>query len=208
MADALSFIADPVLPDHAASPLAGHYERGEFGALTDAGPGVVLGERFGLAIAEVAAWRGSEVKMRAAIKTAAGLTLKAAPGSGVSKKDIAGFNIASGRWLVSGDKSGLVAAIDAAAGEHGTITDLSHGRTVIRIDGQKSRWVLAKLFAVDFADSAFAAGNGLSTAHHDIHSQIQRVGPNAFDIYVFRSFARSFWRLLRHSAEEVGYRVE
>lgn len=208
MAETLSYIADPVLTDHADSPLAGHFARGEFGATGEAAPGVVLTERFGLAIAEAAAWRGEEAKIRPAVKSAAGLTLKAAPGSGAHKDDASAFNIAPGRWLVSGAKPGLVTALDKAASPHGTVTDLSHGRTVIRIDGEKSRWVLAKLFAVNLSEDELAGGDGLATAHHDIQAQIQRVGSNAFDIYVFRSFARSFWHLLRRCSEEVGYRVE
>lgn len=208
MAEVLSYTADPVIADHADSPLAGHYERGNFGAVGEAGPGIILSERFGLAIAEAAAWRDAEAKMRAAIKKASGLTLKTGPGAGAFGEDATAFNIAPGRWLVSGGTPGLVATLDRASGEHGTVTDLSHGRTLIRIDGEKSRWVLGKLFAVNLADDALAKGDGLATAHHDIHVQIQRVGLNTFDIYVFRSFARSFWHLLRRSSEEVGYRVE
>jgi methylglutamate dehydrogenase subunit D len=44
--------------------------------------------------------------------------------------------------------------------------------------------------------------------HHDIHANIQRIDDETFDIYVFRTFARSFWQTLGHAAEEVGYRVE
>ena len=38
-------------------------------------------------------------------------------------------------------------------------------------------------------------------------AQIQRTGPEQFDLYVFRSFARSFWTALCHASEEVGYEV-
>ncbi|QKV17334.1 sarcosine oxidase subunit gamma [Oricola thermophila] len=208
MADLPPFIADPVRPEFAKSPLSGAYEHGEFGAIGGTGPGVVLLERFGIAIAEVASWRGSEAKIRNAIRQACGLSLKTAPGSGTIKGEKSAFNIAPRRWLVSGGEPALAAALDTAVAGHGTVTDLGHGRTVIRIDGEKSRWVLAKIFAVDLADEALARGNGLATAHHDISARIQRVGPNAFDVYVFRSFARSFWHLLCRSSEEVGYRVE
>ena len=208
MAEPKSFVADPVLAKHAASPLQGHVESGEYGALRDEGPGVRLSERFGVAIAEVAAWKGGESQCRAAIKTAAGLTLKTAPGSGSVKPQAAAFNTAPGRWLVSGEDAGLVTKLADAVGEDGSVVDLSHGRTGIRIDGPKSRRVLAKLFAIDFSEKALPKGNGLSTAHHDILAQIQRVDADAFDILVFRSFARSFWHLLCRSSEEVGYRVE
>jgi heterotetrameric sarcosine oxidase gamma subunit len=69
--------------------------------------------------------------------------------------------------------------------------------------------VLAKLFAVDLADEALAKGNGLSPRLIMIFTRKSSASTaKAFDIYVFRSFARSFWHLLRRSAEEVGYRVE
>lgn len=208
MADVLSHIADPVGAAHAASPLEGHYHHGEFGALSDDGIGVTLAERFGLSIADIAAWRGSETEARAAINTIRGLNLKAGAGAGSAGKTATGFNIAPGRWLVSSNSASLVTDLAEAAGESATITDLSHGRTVITVDGAKSRWVLAKLFAVDLSDAVLPVGHGLATAHHDIFASIQRTGADAFDVYVFRSFARSFWHPLCRSAEEVGYRVE
>jgi sarcosine oxidase subunit gamma len=67
--------------------------------------------------------------------------------------------------------------------------------------------VLSKLFAIDFALLAFPVGSGVATVHHDIFAQIQRTGEDAFDAYVFRSFARSFWKMLGHAAEEAGYEV-
>lgn len=66
---------------------------------------------------------------------------------------------------------------------------------------------MAKLFALDFALQSFPLGAGRATLHHDIHAMVQRVGDDAFDVYVFRSFARSFWKALCHAAEEVGYEV-
>ena len=208
MAEPKSFIADPVLAKQAVSPLASHVETGEFGALHDEGPGVVLFERFGLSIAEVVAWKSGESKCRAAIKAASGLTLKTAPGSGTTKPATAAFNIAPARWLVSGEDAQLAAKLAEAVGDNGSVINLSHGRSVLRINGPKSRRVLSKLFAIDFAEEAFAKGDGLSTIHHDFMVQIQRVDDDAFDIYVFRSFARSFWHVLCRSSEEVGYRVE
>ena len=67
--------------------------------------------------------------------------------------------------------------------------------------------MLSKLFAIDFSPTALPLGAGRSTMHHDIFTQIQRTGPTAFDLYVFRSFARSFWKMLCHASEEVGYEV-
>ena len=77
----------------------------------------------------------------------------------------------------------------------------------LRIAGPRAEWVLSKLFALDFAPDAFPVEAGRATAHHDIFVQLQRTREDAFDLYVFRSFARSFWHSLCHAAEEVGYEV-
>jgi sarcosine oxidase subunit gamma len=95
----------------------------------------------------------------------------------------------------------------AISPETGTVTDLSHGRTAIRISGPKAGWVLAKFFAIDFSLVSFPVGAGRSTVHHDIFAQIQRSASDQFDVYVFRSFARSFWHALCRASEEVGYEV-
>ena len=80
-------------------------------------------------------------------------------------------------------------------------------RTALRIAGPKAEWVLSKLFAIDFSTENLPQGAGISTNHHEVFAQIQRTGPDQFDIYVFRSFARSFWHTLCRAAEETGYEV-
>jgi sarcosine oxidase subunit gamma len=187
------------------SPLGAAYKPGRHGNI-DKLPGVQLGEPRPGSIVEVVAWAGSEKAVLAAIKSVTGLTIPDSPGGGMAKADKAGFGFAPGRWLVVGQAEGVGAALREAVGiEAGTVTDLSHGRTAIRIAGERAEWVLSKFFAIDFAAAAFPVGEGRSTAHHDIFAQIQRTGKNQFDVYVFRSFARAFWTALGHAADEVGY---
>ena len=96
---------------------------------------------------------------------------------------------------------GSIVQLAAWRGEEGAMI------SAIRIAGPKAEWVLAKFFAIDFSLPALPVGSGLSTVHHDIFAQIQRTGADRFDVYVFRSFARSFWGSLCHASEEVGYEV-
>jgi heterotetrameric sarcosine oxidase gamma subunit len=186
------------------SALAPAYAPGRHGSMAN-GAGVTLSEQQPGSIVQVAAWPGHDAALRAAIAKATGLKIAEAPGSGAAAKTGAAFAFAPGRWLVVGDNEGLASALSTAIGDSGTVTDLSHGRTALRIDGAKAEWVLAKLFAIDFG--AIAVGNAVSTNHHEIFAQIQRTGPSRFDLYVFRSFARSFWTVLCGAAEEVGYEV-
>lgn len=190
------------------SPLAPVLRPGRY-ARADQGIGVTLAEVQPGSIVQLAAWPGQQAGILAAIREVMGLFVPGGPGSGVATETKSAFGFAPGKFLGSDQEEGLFNAFANAVGtEAGTVTDLSHGRTVIRIAGPKAEWVLAKFFAVDFSPSAFSVGSGISTVHHDIFAQIQRTGAAQFDVYVFRSFARSFWNSVCHASEEVGYEVE
>jgi heterotetrameric sarcosine oxidase gamma subunit len=172
------------------------------------GVGVTIAEIAPGSIVQLAAWRGEEAAMIAAIRDVTGLSLPDGAGGGIASKTKAAFGFAPGKFLVADQDEGLAAGfLTAIAPDTGTITDLSHGRTAIRIAGPRVGWVLAKFFAIDFSLQSFPLGSGISTVHHDVFAQIQRTDADQFDIYVFRSFARSFWKSLCHASEEVGYEV-
>lgn len=190
------------------SPLGAAFKLGSHGNF-EAGTGVTLSETQPGSILQLAAWPGAEKQVIAAIRSVSGITLPDGAGGGVAGDEKAAFGFAPGRFMLIDDNENLAAAFSGVIKpEIGTLTDLSHGRTAIRIKGTKAEWVLAKFFAIDFSIVAFPIGAGRSTTHHDIFAQIQRSGVDQFDIYVFRSFARSFWKALCHASEEVGYVVE
>lgn len=189
------------------SPLEPVFRPGSHGNFVD-GVGVTLSEIAPGSIVQLAAWPGEEKKLMAAISSITGLKLADGAGAGASSERYAAFGFAPGKFLVTDTSEGLDTTLAGkVASTVGTVTDLSHGRTALRITGAKAEWVLAKLFAIDFALAAFPQGSGISTTHHDIFTQIQRSGPDNFDLYVFRSFARSFWKMLCHASDEVGYEV-
>jgi sarcosine oxidase subunit gamma len=178
----------------------GNFEHGVEVLLSETRPGSIL---------QLAAWPGEEKKLMAAIRSVTGLALPDGAGGGIADGAKAVFGSAPGKFTVVDEAEGLASAFaKAVTPAIGTVTDLSHGRTAIRIAGPKAEWVLAKFFAIDFALPAFPVGAGRSTTHHDVFAQIQRTGADQFDIYVFRSFARSFWKALCHASEEVGYEVQ
>jgi methylglutamate dehydrogenase subunit D len=190
------------------SPLAPVLRPGRH-ELVDHSVGVTLAEVQPGSIVQLAAWRGEEGALISAISEVTGLALPDGAGGGVSTETKAAFGFAPGKFLVADQDEGLADAFaNTVTSSTGTVTDLSHGRTVIRIGGPKGEWVLAKFFAIDFSLTAIPVGSGLSTVHHDIFAQIQRAGAEQFDVYVFRSFARSFWNSLCHASEEVGYEVQ
>lgn len=189
------------------SPLGPDMRGGRY-ANTAAAIGVALSELSPGSIVQLAAWPDTAAAARAAIATTMKLDVADAPGAGAVSGESAAFGIAPGRFLLIDEDEGLAARLaKAVPASTGSVTDLSHGRTALRVEGEKAEWVLAKLFAVDFSAKRFAVGSGVTTCHHDIFAQIQRSGPRRFDLYVFRSFARSFWNALCHAAEETGYEI-
>jgi len=189
------------------SPLGLAWKPGTYGKVLG-GAGVVLEETAPGSIVQAAAFPGEEKALIGILAEVAGLSLPDGAGAGVVADGKAAFGFAPGRFLVVDPEEGLGARLQSAVPVAvGTVTDLSHGRTAIRISGSKAEWVLSKLFPIDFFLPAFPEGAGRSTIHHDIFAQIQRTGASQFDLYVFRSFARAFWTTLCHAAEEVGYEV-
>jgi len=190
------------------SPLEPVYHPGSHGNF-EHGIDVILSETRPGSILQVAAWPGEEKRLIDAIGKVTGLTLPDGAGGGASNGGRAAFGFAPGKFTVVDEAESLATAFAGVITPAiGTLTDLSHGRTAIRIAGPKAEWVMAKFFAIDFALPAFPLGAGRSTNHHDVFAQIQRSSADQFDIYVFRSFARSFWKALCHASEEVGYEVQ
>lgn len=189
------------------SPIGAAYRPGSHGNFSS-GVGFRMMDLRPGSIAEIVAWPGSDATVLAVISAVTDLKLGATPGAGSVQATKSAFGFAPGKWLVIDQAEDTGARLSAAiTPDSGTVTDLSHGRTVIRVSGSRVEWVLSKLFAVDFALVAFPVSSGRATAHHDIFAQIQRTGESQFDVVVFRSFARSFWKTLGHLAEEVGYEV-
>jgi sarcosine oxidase subunit gamma len=88
-----------------------------------------------------------------------------------------------------------------------SVSDQSHGRVIFCLEGPRARDVLAKGTAVDLHRRAFEPGRSAVTqmAHVGVH--IAQVGPDAFELSLFRGFAQSFWEWLTEMSGEYGYEV-
>ena len=173
------------------SPLTGIALQGRFGASKGA-PGVVLSLRHPLSIVTVIARAGQGEA------TAAALGGHDAHWAGPDQY----FVLAEGR----GDGE-LHRELKSRLAGVASVIDQSHGRVMIRISGPKARAVLAKGTPVDLHPDEFPVGKSALTqmAHVGVH--LTRVGPDAFDLSVFRGFSESFWEWLTEQAGEFGYQV-
>ena len=83
------------------------------------------------------------------------------------------------------------------------LTPLSSGRTRLSLEGEKARALLAHCAAVDFSKPAFGTGACAMTGIHHTPVLIHCTGPEAFQLYVMRSFALSVWETLLDAAGAV-----
>ena len=94
----------------------------------------------------------------------------------------------------------------ALDGSGGVAVDVSHARSVLRVEGSASRELLAKGCPLDV--DSMAPGDCAATLIGHFSVLLHRDDGDAFEIYVTRSFARSFLDWLLRSGAEFGVAVE
>ena len=174
------------------SALERHYEPGRFGA---DGAALVLSEQRGLAMAQV--------------NGAPGNSGPPTLGS-VVDGDATLLWTGPGQWFAvsaSLEPEALRAKLEERlSSSDGTISDLSHARTVLRVSGAAWKDLLAKGCPADI--DAMAPGDCVASLLSHFTVVIHCLSADSADVYVFRSFGASLWEWLRGGADEFGYSVE
>lgn len=185
----------PVAEIKRRSALERHYERGRFGAGAPGGPALTLGERRGLAMAQVNGAADGEGPP--ALRSA-------------SVGDATALWTGPGQWFVVCENRAAEALVadleERLSSSDATVSDLSHARTVVRIGGPAWRELIAKGCPADV--EAMAPGDCIASLLSHFTVLIHCVANDCADVYVFRSFGASLWEWLRGGAEEFGYSIE
>jgi len=110
-------------------------------------------------------------------------------------------------WLAvrdGGDATALAAALDEAlAGAHALVTDVSHSRTILRLEGPRAREVLMKGCSLDLDPVAFGPGRCAQTALARAHMLLHQVNDvPGYHVYAHRSFADYVYAWLEDAAAE------
>ena len=158
----------------------------------------------------VSTWVSGEVGLQAALTQLLGQT---PPGpTGQIQATHLGLLMRTGpeEWLLIGDgasdaRSVLRAAIGA---DVGGVTDLSHARCRIKVQGPRCLDTLSKLFALDCRPAAFPIGELRLSGHHHLPCSLHRLGETEFDLYVFTTYAHDQLASLLDAALEYGVKLE
>ena len=87
------------------------------------------------------------------------------------------------------------------------ITDLSHSRAAIQIQGNNAIDVLKKGSPLNFNEDQFSVNSSSNTTYNGINILIDFISldPKTLNIYSLRSFGGSFYHSITDSALEYGY---
>lgn len=189
------------------SALAGVYRAGRHGH-AQGDPGVRMRECRGLAIVQVAAFT-HDTALAAELASRAGVG--AVPGAGhVVGDDARSIRPAGPRtWMVVyGPNGGAMPGLAAAFAGRAAVTDLSHARTVIALEGRAARDVLAQGCSIDLHPARFAPRSCVQTRIGHIGVTLTRLpGDDAFELMAYRGYAVSLWEWLMAAGRSAGVEV-
>jgi len=195
------------------SPLATRRKAGREGADDDAEAGVILSERPGISIVQVAAFPEDAETVAAAIDKALGNPPPGEANRASGDRETAILWIGPERWLVveaeSKREGALAATLERALAALPTVavTDLGHGRAVLRLAGARLRELLAMGCALDFHAESFAPGHCAQSRFGHIGVLFHAVTADSFDLYVARGFAQHLWEELCDHARGFGLEI-
>ena len=109
-------------------------------------------------------------------------------------------------WLILTNTENVIAKVEKSFKETDfAITDISHSRAVIQIQGGQAKELLKKGSPINLNE--FDVNQCAGTVFHGINIVIDSISnePNTFNLLVLRSFGESFYHHITDSALEFGY---
>jgi len=109
-------------------------------------------------------------------------------------------------WLIISSKEDTVERIkEKCNSENFALTDISHSRAVIKIQGLQSKEILKKGSPINFNE--FKKNNCAGTVFHGINIVVDSIdnNPETYHLLTLRSFGESLYHHITDAALEFGY---
>lgn len=188
--------------------LGDHYKPGRYGR-KDGAPGVTISLVHPVSIVTIIARAGKAKALSDAMKKSFGTALPA-PGKSARGKAVSFFWCGAEQWfaIAQGMEEGaLFAALAKSSGGLASLSDQSHARMMLRVEGPDARTLLARGTPVDLHPREFGPDASAMTqmAHVGVH--VAASGTDGFELSVFRGFGESFFEWLTGQAAGLGYEL-
>ena len=98
--------------------------------------------------------------------------------------------------------------ISSCPEEDFAVTDLSHSRVIIQIEGENAIAIIKKGCPLNLNE--FTKNNCANSVYHGMAFSIDMLNdnPNTFNLMAYRSFAESFYHAITDASLEYGYNQE
>ena len=136
-----------------------------------------------------------------------GLKLKDEPISVISNNDTRILWNGPKNWLLVSTKKDLLAKISQIFKESDfAVTDLSHSKAIIEIEGQEAKEVLKKGCPFNF--NTLEKNNSINSTYNGIAFTVDMLDDNPYKVRIFalRSFGESLYHSITDASLEFGYK--
>jgi heterotetrameric sarcosine oxidase gamma subunit len=135
-----------------------------------------------------------------------GVTITVAPNRAVVASDLTILWHGPGQWLIvrAPAATPLVDELARVCGEDVAVVDLGHARTVLGLEGEGVRDLLANGTSIDLRPARFPPGTCALTALGKIGVLLHAVAPATIDVYVARSYAHALIEWLQHTTRDIA----
>lgn len=151
-------------------------------------------------LTSIAPYRGQAAALSDALKEAHGMPAPA-PNRATGKEGARAIWFGQGLMMLVGP------APDETLARHAALTDQSDAWAAVRLEGEAAGDVLARLVPIDLRPSVFKRGHTARTELQHMMASVTRLGESAFQIMVFRAFARTLRHDLKTAMEGVAARA-
>ena len=146
----------------------------------------------------------SDPAFMSAARSALGVDLPTTPRTSAAAGDVTALWLSIDQWLILCPLSNAAElnarSREALAGIHALAVDVSHMRTILRLEGRNVREVLLKGTSLDLLGEGYPPGTVRRLLFAEIAALIHIVAPDVIDLYVFRSYADYAWQFLSTAA--------
>lgn len=148
----------------------------------------------------------NDAAFMSAVRQVLGVALPAVPRTSASAGGVTALWLSADQWLITAareDAAGLLARLKSALqGIHALAVDVSDMRAIIRLEGEGCREILMKGTSLDLLSGDYTPGTCRRMRFAEIAALLHVAGDDAFDVYVFRSYAHYAWEFLCATARE------
>ena len=152
-------------------------------------------------LTSVAPYKGQDAALSRALKAAHGMAVPAA-NRATGKAGARAIWFGNRMILLEGPEP------DAKLAKHAALTDQTHAWTTVRIEGTGAVDVLARLTPIDLRDGHFKRGHTARTEVMHMMASVTRLGPQSYQVMVFRGFAKTFVHDLKSAMQSVAARAD